>query len=272
VYVRTHGAETVGGVTIEQAVTLPRVTEIRFRNSGNTDAANCCQICPSALGVGAGGTARNRMELRFRIDGHRAGFEYDITRTRRDSLWQRVGGPWARLVSLSYFAGTMPPFPQIGVCIKLSGCLTRLLRFIELWFTSRIDAGEPSAAQPLPVGSMKQHSPCWPEARGGVRRTCEQARRGWASQSRTHAGLCADKLSSRTSAGGSRLGGLGHQVAQPGEQLYVLSRRAEQQAGEHRAKRCDIGSGDWDEVSQPRRQCRARRAASEDCRRQPRCE
>jgi hypothetical protein len=39
------------------------------------------------------------MELRFTISGHRSGVEYDITRTRRDSLWQRVGGMWARLGS-----------------------------------------------------------------------------------------------------------------------------------------------------------------------------
>ncbi|HEY3005260.1 MAG TPA: hypothetical protein VGJ44_23140 [Kribbellaceae bacterium] len=98
-YVRTQGAGAVDGLGTGQAVALPRVTEIRFRNSGTTDADNCCRLCPRGLGVGAGGTASNSMELRFRIEGHRAGFEYDVTRTRRDSLWQRVAGVWARVGS-----------------------------------------------------------------------------------------------------------------------------------------------------------------------------
>jgi hypothetical protein len=55
VHVRTQGAGTVGGTGIEQAVTLPRVTEVRVRNSGTTDPAKSCRVCPSALGVGAGG-------------------------------------------------------------------------------------------------------------------------------------------------------------------------------------------------------------------------
>ncbi|MFC5176559.1 hypothetical protein [Nocardioides taihuensis] len=76
---------------------MPRVTQIRFRNSGTSDADNTCAICPVDLGVGPGARAVNGMELRFRIEGHRAGLEYDITRTRRDSLWQRVGGVWTQL-------------------------------------------------------------------------------------------------------------------------------------------------------------------------------
>ena len=91
-------AQATGGDT-EQAPALPRVTAIRFRNSGTTDADNTCRICPIPLGAGAGGRAANAMELRFRIEGHRPGMEYDITRTRRDSLWQRVGGVWDQLGS-----------------------------------------------------------------------------------------------------------------------------------------------------------------------------
>jgi subtilisin family serine protease len=83
----------------DQALALPPVTAFRFRNSGTTDPDNCCALCPSALGVGEGGRAWNRMELRFTITGHRRGIEYDITRTRRDSLWQRVGGTWSLLGS-----------------------------------------------------------------------------------------------------------------------------------------------------------------------------
>lgn len=98
-----RGREEVEGADldpgVEQALGLPTVSAFRFRNTGTTDAANCCAICPRDLGVGAGGTASNGMELRVVISGHRSGIEYDITRTRRDSLWQRVGGVWTRLGS-----------------------------------------------------------------------------------------------------------------------------------------------------------------------------
>jgi subtilisin family serine protease len=78
----------------EQALGWPRVTAFRFRNTGTTDPDNCCYNCPAGLGVGEGGGAWNRMELRFTLSGHRSGIEYEITRTRRDSLWQRLGGTW----------------------------------------------------------------------------------------------------------------------------------------------------------------------------------
>ena len=78
---------------------MPRVTAFRFRaaDGAASDPANCCAGCPVSLGVGQGGTASHGMELRFTIEGHRRGMEYDITRTRRDSLWQRRAGAWARL-------------------------------------------------------------------------------------------------------------------------------------------------------------------------------
>jgi hypothetical protein len=37
------------------------------------------------------------MELAFTISGDRPGFEYDIVRTRRNALWERRRGVWARL-------------------------------------------------------------------------------------------------------------------------------------------------------------------------------
>jgi hypothetical protein len=81
------------------AAAMPRVTAFRFRaaDGTTTDPANGCASCPETLGVGRGGTASNGMELRFTLSGHRAGMEYDITRTRRDSLWQRRAGTWAQL-------------------------------------------------------------------------------------------------------------------------------------------------------------------------------
>jgi hypothetical protein len=87
------------GEDVEQAVAMPRVTAFRFRNTGASDPDNNCANCPITLGIGVGGTARNGMELRFTIDGHRAGMEYDITRTRRDSFWQRDAGVWSELGS-----------------------------------------------------------------------------------------------------------------------------------------------------------------------------
>jgi hypothetical protein len=80
---------------------LPCVTRVTFRNTGTSDPDNCCANCPINLGVGiergAGPTASNGMELQFTISGHRRGLEYDLTRTRRSSLWERRAGVWTRL-------------------------------------------------------------------------------------------------------------------------------------------------------------------------------
>jgi hypothetical protein len=77
---------------------LPRITNVDFVNSGQTDRDNCCAKCPVNLGVGidrgAGQTASNGMELRFTVSGHREGIWYDVLRTRRSSLWERTGGTW----------------------------------------------------------------------------------------------------------------------------------------------------------------------------------
>jgi hypothetical protein len=90
---------------------MPRVTHVTFVNTGTSHADNCCARCrvnlPGGgqngtgitLGIGQGGTASNAMELQFTIADHRRGFEYDITRTRRNSLWERRGGVWSNLES-----------------------------------------------------------------------------------------------------------------------------------------------------------------------------
>ncbi len=80
---------------------LPIVTRVDFRNGddGNTPHAdNCCAICPYIrLGIRQNGTASNGMEMIFTLSGHRRGIEYDIVRTVRASLWQRVAEVWTRL-------------------------------------------------------------------------------------------------------------------------------------------------------------------------------
>jgi hypothetical protein len=95
----------------QQPASLPRVVDFSFRNQDGTtsDPANCCVSCQVTLangrqsgtginlGVGQGGTASNGMELMFVLSGHRPGLEYDITRTRRNSLWERRNGVWACL-------------------------------------------------------------------------------------------------------------------------------------------------------------------------------
>lgn len=103
------------------ALAFPRVTGRVFRNSGTTSSDNCCLHCPIALGVGidfgAGPTASNGMELRFTITGHGAGFEYDITRTRRNSVWERRSGTWTRL---QYFPmGTGDDRHDNDECLRL---------------------------------------------------------------------------------------------------------------------------------------------------------
>jgi len=117
------------------ALPLPTVSAFRFRNTGTTDPENCCVNCTTLdprtggrlnLGVGLRGNdavplrAANGMELAFTISGHRPGIEYDITRTRRNSLWQRVGGVWTRLESHPMGMGDDPP-PDVDECLRLSG-------------------------------------------------------------------------------------------------------------------------------------------------------
>ena len=77
-----------GGAGGGTSATMPTATLEEFRASGNTASDNCCALCPESLGVGRGGTASNGMEMRFRINGHRAGVGYDILRTRATSLWE----------------------------------------------------------------------------------------------------------------------------------------------------------------------------------------
>jgi hypothetical protein len=80
---------------------VPRITSVSFRNAGGESSHpdNCCRHCPVSLGVGRDGTASNGMELQFTISGHRRGIEYDITRTRRNSFWERRAGVWTCLQS-----------------------------------------------------------------------------------------------------------------------------------------------------------------------------
>ena len=111
---------------------LPHVTEIRFRNTGTTDPENCCANCSALLpatggrlnlGVGLRGSgavslrAANGMELAFTISGHRPGIEYDITRTRRNSLWERRAGVWTRLTTVPM--GTRDDRNDDDECLRL---------------------------------------------------------------------------------------------------------------------------------------------------------
>jgi hypothetical protein len=83
---------------------LPEVTAVAFRNGhdGNKpDSDNCCAICfDIRLGVRQNATASNGMEMIFTLSGHRRGFEYDITRTVRASIWLRAAGVWSRRLRL----------------------------------------------------------------------------------------------------------------------------------------------------------------------------
>lgn len=113
---------------------LPTVSAFRFRNTGTTDPENCCFNCTVNppltagrinLGVGLRGNgavsirASNGMELAFTIAGHRPGIEYEITRTRRNSLWQRTAAGWTRLGTVPMGTGDDPP-PDVDECKVLS--------------------------------------------------------------------------------------------------------------------------------------------------------
>ena len=137
---------------------LPTVSAFTFRNTGLVDPENCCATCgdPPAtggrtnLGVGLRGNgavslaAANGMELAFTISGHRPGMEYDITRTRRNSIWQRVGGVWTRLEPTNPM-GTNDDHFATDECLRLGR-------------TNRIFAidtpGWPLAALPAAAGTI----------------------------------------------------------------------------------------------------------------------
>jgi hypothetical protein len=84
----------------QSAPPFPSITAVTFRTGDSTtsDPNNCCPVCPINLGVGQGGTASNGIEIQLTVAGHRPGFEYDILRTFRNSLWERTAaGVWRRL-------------------------------------------------------------------------------------------------------------------------------------------------------------------------------
>jgi len=60
----TRSFQSLGqpNVVAPPATALPRVTGITLRTTGNSNALNCCAICPVPLGVGSGGLAANGIE------------------------------------------------------------------------------------------------------------------------------------------------------------------------------------------------------------------
>lgn len=91
-----------GGAASGAAATAPSLgltaVRVAFNTSGTPDAANCAILKPASLGVGAGGTGQNNMEMIWRIDGTiPPGTEFDILRTRTDTAWEQDGGAWSVL-------------------------------------------------------------------------------------------------------------------------------------------------------------------------------
>jgi len=137
---------------------LPKVSTFNFRNTGTTDAENCCRVCTSPLlprtgsrlnlGVGLRGNgaaplrAANGMELAFTIAGHRPGFEYDILRTRRNAIWQRVGGVWSRVGAYDPM-GTGDDAGHTDECLRISR--TNRIFVIDI-------SGWPFRTLPAPAG------------------------------------------------------------------------------------------------------------------------
>lgn len=75
---------------------VPIVDSTSFKNRGRTHPDDCAVNKPPQLGVGVREHGRttlsNAMELRFTLDGHRAGLRYEITRRRSNSIWGRKQG------------------------------------------------------------------------------------------------------------------------------------------------------------------------------------
>jgi hypothetical protein len=91
-------AAGASGAAAAPALNLKAI-RIAFNTAGAPNPANCSRLQPAALGVGVGGSARNNMEMVFRIDGTiPTGTEFDILRTRVSSAWQRdAAGAWTVL-------------------------------------------------------------------------------------------------------------------------------------------------------------------------------
>jgi len=138
---------------------LPTVSAFTFRNTGLVDPENCCATCTilpatggrTNLGVGLRGNgavalrAANGMELAFTISGHSPGMEYDITRTRRNSMWQRVGGVWTSLESNPM--GTNDDHFDDDECLRLSRSNRIFAIDTPGWWRTPVPA---PAAQPFP--------------------------------------------------------------------------------------------------------------------------
>jgi hypothetical protein len=117
------------GLAEQVPCVIPRIIRVVFRNQDGTTsaAANCCPLCQVVLpdgrrvgtginlGVGQSGTASNGMEMQFVLSHHCRGLEYDVVRTRRNSLWERRNGAWMRLESQSM--GTRDDRRDVDECL-----------------------------------------------------------------------------------------------------------------------------------------------------------
>ncbi len=93
---------------------LPTITKFEFVTAGTTHPDNCSPFGPITLGVGRRigaplrPTASNGVEMRFTVAGYRKGVDLEITRTRRDSVWQQRAGAWTMLDSHPMGTGDDP--------------------------------------------------------------------------------------------------------------------------------------------------------------------
>lgn len=148
---------------------LPRVSAFSFRNTGIADPQNCCALCTFPflprtggrvnLGVGLRGNGAtalrgaNGMEIAFTIAGHRAGIEYDILRTRRNAIWQRVTGAWTRLGGFDPM-GTGDDAGHQDECLRVSGANQIFVIDTPGWWGIPLPA---PAAQEFKIGGLVAH-------------------------------------------------------------------------------------------------------------------
>ncbi len=96
-------------------------TRVAFRNDGEQSAENCSVLKLKALGLDGPGDGQAGMEMEFRLDGTiPPGTEFDILRTNRAGLWQRVAGaPFTRVGGAP--AGTNDDHTDFDECLKPVG-------------------------------------------------------------------------------------------------------------------------------------------------------
>lgn len=102
----------------------PSVFDWSTNNTGSTEGANCCAVCPVNLGVDCDSpNFKNGIELVASIRDHDPAYAYDVKRTkeakyhRSQNLPLGIRGPWQTVSSMNKPAGTSDDARNTDECL-----------------------------------------------------------------------------------------------------------------------------------------------------------